>query len=220
MSFGLTIVACRSIANEQNACYWFVAHIIYDEELLDLVRREIEPAWKSGKLDVKYLTSNCPNLDAIFHETLRQRTNTFGWRVVKEKTTIRGKELQPGVPVMVPMRLLHSHGKIWGSTVDEFDPTRFVKKKTLARQPYYRPFAGGPTYCPGRTLAKHETYAFLATLLHRYDITLLPPSQGSAEKKQPFPLMETFRPPTGVKGPLPNMDLLVKLVERTPENLL
>ncbi|RWA05739.1 hypothetical protein EKO27_g9358 [Xylaria grammica] len=205
-----------SIANEQNACYWFVAHIIYDEELLGSVKREIEPAWESGKLDVKYLAANCPNIDAIFHETLRQRANTFGFRAVKEKTTIRGKELQPGTPVMVPLRLLHSYEKVWGSTVDEFDPSRFLKKKTLSRQPYYRPFAGGPTFCPGRNLAKHETYAFLATLLHRFDVTLPPPSGESPNKKQPFPLMETFKPPTGVKGPLPGMDLFVKLVEKAP----
>ncbi|KAI0400453.1 hypothetical protein F4802DRAFT_584656 [Xylaria palmicola] len=90
-------------------------------------------------------------------------------------------------------------------------------KKVLARQPYYRPFAGGATYCPGRILAKHETYSFFATLLYRYDITLLPPRDASCHKKQPFPLMETFRPPTGVKGPRPDMDLLVKLTERKPE---
>jgi cytochrome P450 len=128
---------------------------------------------------------------------------------VKDKTIIRGKELQPGVPVIIPMRILHGNEKSWGSTVNEFDPGRFLKKKTLARQPSYRPFASGPTYCPGRTLAKQETYAFLATLLHKFEVKLLPGRDGV--KKQPFPLMETFRPPTGVKGPLTNMDLGVEL---------
>ncbi|KAH7323167.1 cytochrome P450 [Stachybotrys elegans] len=199
-----------SIANEQNACYWFVAHMIYDKSLLEVATHEIAPAWESGELDVDFLISKCPTLDAIFNETLRQRTNTFGWRVVKEKTTICGKLLQPGVPVMVPMRLLHTNKEAWGSTVDVFDPSRFIRKKTLARQPSYRPFASGPTYCPGRILAKRETYAFIATLLHRYSIELLH-DRGRLDGKQQFPLMEVYRPPTGVKGPLPGMDLHVGL---------
>ncbi|KID84965.1 cytochrome p450 [Metarhizium guizhouense ARSEF 977] len=207
-----------SIANEQNACYWFVAHIVYDKELLDIAREEMEPAWQSGELDVKHLTSNCPRLDAIFSETLRQRTNTFGWRVVKEKTVIRGKELQPGTPVIIPMRVLHTNKRLWGVDVDEFDPGRFLNK-TTARQPYYRPFASGPTYCPGRVLAKRETYAFLAILLRRFDVTLLEPP-ASPGTKQAFPLMETQRPPTGVKGPKPGMDLFVRLDELVTEKLI
>jgi cytochrome P450 len=189
-----------------------VAHIVYDKRLLDIAREEMEPAWQSnGELDVKYLTSNCPRLDAIFSETLRQRTNTFGWRVVREKTLIRGKELLPGTPVIIPMRVLHTSERVWGSNVDEFDPNRFLEKANRARQqPYYRPFAGGPTYCPGRVLAKRETYAFLAILLHRFDVTLLPSPSG-------FPLMEARRPPTGVKGPRPDMDLFVRLDERFPD---
>ncbi|KAK9446327.1 cytochrome p450 [Metarhizium brunneum] len=207
-----------SIANEQNACCWFVAHIVYDKELLDIAREEMGPAWQSGELDVKYLTSNCPRLDASFSETLRQRTNTFGWRVVKEKTVIRGKELQPGTPVIIPMRVLHTNKRVWGSDVDEFDPSRFLKK-TTARQSYYSLFASGPTYCPGRVLAKRETYAFLTILLRRFDVTLLSPP-GTPDTKQAFPLMETLRPPTGVKGPKPGMDLFVRLDERVTEKLI
>lgn len=208
----------RSIANEQNACYWFVAHIIYDKELLDIARKEIEPAWQSGELDVKHLTSNCPKIDAIFNETLRQRTNTFGWRIVKEKTVIRGKELLPGTPVLIPMRVLHTNERVWGSDIEEFNHKRFLKKMS-ARQPYYRPFAGGPTYCPGRVLAKRETYAFLAILLHRFEVSLLP-SPGRPKGKQAFPLMETRRPPTGVKGPRHDMDLFVRLDERISEKTI
>jgi cytochrome P450 len=195
-----------------------MAHLVYDKGLLDIAKKEIEPAWQSGELDVKYLTSKCPGLDSIFNEMLRQRINTFGWRIVKEKTVIRGKELLPGTPVLIPMRVLHINKRVWGNDVEEFNPARFLKK-TAARQPYYRPFAGGPTFCPGRVLAKRETYAFLAILFHRFDVTLLP-SPGSPNGKQAFPLMETFRPPTGVKGPRPDMDLFVRLDERVSEKTI
>lgn len=104
--------------------------------------------------------------------------------------------------------------------MEEFDPERFVKKKTLSRQPFYRPFASGPTYCPGRTLAKQETYAFLASLLRRFEVRLLPGDGGEKGEKQRFPLMETFRPPTGVKGPLPGMDLKVELIERMVDEMV
>lgn len=201
----------RTIANEQNACYWFVAHIIYDKELLEQVQKEIEPAWQSGKLDIKFLTSQCPTVDAIFYETLRQRTNTFGWRIVKEKMTIHGKELRPGIPVMVPLRLLHGNGKVWGSSVDVFNPRRFLEKKSLARQPSYRPFASGRTHCPGRVLAKQETYAFVATLLHRFHVEIIPAPGASPTEKPPFPIMESARPPTGVKGPVVSTDFRVGL---------
>lgn len=171
----------------------------------------MEPAWESGKLDVNYLMSNCLKLDAIFNETLRQRATGFGWRVVKEKTTIRGKELQPGVPVMIPLHALHGNEQAWGPTVDMFDPSRFLRKKTLARQPFYRPFSGGRTHCPGRVLARQDTYVFLTNLLHKFDVSLLPPAGGFFHRKQAFPFMETGTPPTGVNGPVPDMDLYIEL---------
>ena len=202
-----------SIANEQNACFWLVSQILYDEEMLNLLHDEMAPAWKSGDLDIDYLTRHCPNLDATFQESLRQRTNAFGWRVVKEDTIIRGKTLRKGTPVVIAMRVLHSNDQVWGPTVDQFDPTRFAKK-TATRQPFYKPFAGGATHCPGRILAKRETYAFIATLLHRFNITLAPPNEESGLKKQAFPAMELLRPATGVKGPKADSDLYIRLDEK------
>ncbi|KJZ78259.1 hypothetical protein HIM_02297 [Hirsutella minnesotensis 3608] len=201
-----------SIANEQNACYCFVAQLVCDRGMLDVVRQEIEPAWQSGELDVKYLMSSCPATNAIFDEVLRQRTNTFGWRFVREKIVIRGKELLPGTPVIIPIGALHSSAHIWGASVDDFDESRFYEK-SAARMPHYRPFAGGSTHCPGRILARRETLAFLAILLRRFDITVLP-TPGAPDGKLVFPEMENLRPPTGVKGPKQNMDLFVKLDER------
>ncbi|PCG95288.1 Cytochrome P450 [Penicillium occitanis (nom. inval.)] len=194
-------------------CFAF-KHLLRWMEVLDIDKES-----RVGLLFLFLFASIANEQNASYCETLRQRANTFGWRVVIEETVIRGKKLVPGTPVLIPMRVLNTNKNIWGSDVDEFDPNRFSKKAKALQQPYYRPFAGGPTYCPSRILAKRETYAFLAILLHRFDITLLP-SFHAPGRKPAFPLMEACSPPTGVKGPQPNMNLLVRLDERASEKSL
>lgn len=186
--------------------------MLYDTSLLDLVKRETEAAWESGELDIKHLCANCPNLEAIFNEALRLNGGAMVSRVVLQKTTLGGKQLQAGNSILMPSRQLHTNENVWGGDVRDFDPFRFLKKKSLARHSSFRPFGGGATYCPGRVLAREEVYGFIAILLHRFDIKLAS-QPGSGGGKPPFPRLNDTTPALGITGPLRSMDVIVDIAK-------
>ncbi|CAI6091935.1 unnamed protein product [Clonostachys chloroleuca] len=198
-------------SNEYNIAFWVIAHLLYDEALKDLVIQETEAAWQSGALDIKYLFSHCPNLEAIFNEALRLNGGAMVSRIVLEKTIIGGKELQPGNAIIMPSRQLHTNEKVWGSNPREFNPSRFLKHKTMTRHSSFRPFGGGITYCPGRVLAKHQVYGLIALLFHRFEMSLV---KGEDGKKPEFPVLNDTTPGLGITGPLKGMDVKVEVRER------
>ena len=182
-----------------------LSFLLFDEQLLDVVRDEVQEAWSQGSLDVKSLCANSPNLNAIFHETLRLRGGSMIAREVVSQTSLGGKKLQPGNTVIIPGRLLHKNQEVWGKYVDDFQPRRFKEKKHLARHPSYRPFGGGSTYCPGRVLAKEEVFGFLGILLHRFHIKL------ANDAKRDFPRLNTTMPSLGITGPMDGDDVMAEV---------
>lgn len=199
-------------SNEYNISFWVMAYLLYDDEIKELVRQETEAAWKSGKLDIKFLCANCPNLEAIFNEALRLNGGAMVSRVVLERTMIGGKDLLPGSSILIPSRQLHTNEDVWGSNVREFEATRFLKKKSLARHSSFRPFGGGSTYCPGRVLAKEEVYGFVAILFHRFNMELADVATDG-RKKPPFPRLNDTTPALGITGPLKSMDVIVDMTD-------
>ncbi|KAH9905725.1 cytochrome P450 [Xylariomycetidae sp. FL2044] len=198
-------------SNEYNISFWVIAHLLYDEALLAAVKQETEQAWPGGELDIKHLCANCPQLESLFHEALRLNGGAMVSRVVLRETVVGGKTLSPGNAVLMPSRQLHTNEDVWGDTVRDFDPARFLgKKKSLARHSSFRPFGGGATYCPGRVLAKEEVYGFVAILLHRFDIKLA----TRYGEKPPFPRLNDTTPALGITGPLKSMDVMVDVTLR------
>lgn len=197
-------------SNEYNISFWILSHLLFNESLLRLVRAETEAAWQNGRMDIKYLCANCPNLTDIFYEALRLNGGAMVSRKVLEPTTIGGKILQPGNSVIIPSRQLHKNEAVWGENVNDFDAFRFTKDKGLARHSSFRPFGGGVTYCPGRILAKEEVFGFIAILLHRFNIRLaeLPEANG---EKQIFPQLDDSTPALGITGPVKSMDVVVEM---------
>lgn len=190
-----------------------LSHLLFNEDLLKLVRAETEAAWQDETLRVKYLCTHSPNLDAIFCEVLRLNSGAMSTRRILSPTEIGGKVLQPGNFLLIPSRQLHKNKEVWGSDVSEFDAFRFVKNKGLARHSSYRPFGGGESYCPGRTLAKEEVFGFIAILLHRFNIKLARLGHVKGEK-QVFPQVEVSTPGLGITGPAKNMDVIVDMALR------
>lgn len=180
-----------------------MAYLLYDPCLFEQVKQETEAAWKTQKLDIKYLCANCPHLESVLNETLRIKNSAGALRVATEETQVGTKTLQPGNSILIPFRQLHSNRNVWGPSVDDFDPYRFLRQKSLARHPSFRPFGGGGTLCPGRTLAKEQVFGFIAILLHRFDIRLA----GSATQ-QPFPRLNDLAPSLGIGRPVKGMDVM------------
>lgn len=183
--------------------FWVLSYMLYDQDLFSRVKEETESAWQSGNLDIKHLCANSPLLNSILHETLRLNNGAGALRSVTEETVIGGKVLQPGNSIMIPFKQLHTNRGVWGSTVDHFDPQRFLNNKNLSRHASYRPFGGGASYCPGRTMAKEQVLGFITVLLHRFDFQLA----DSGRKQAPFPRLNTVTPSLGVSGPVRGDDV-------------
>ncbi|KAI9718837.1 MAG: hypothetical protein M1828_006526 [Chrysothrix sp. TS-e1954] len=204
-------------SNEYNISFWIVTHLVFDKELMRVVKPEIQAAWATGHLDVKSLCANSPNLTALFQEALRLNGGAMVSRKVLHRTELGGKVLEPGNSYL---RQLHKNEQVWGKDFNHFSAFRFAKKKHLARHSSYRPFGGGVTYCPGRVLAKEEVFGFVAMLLHQFNLDLAE-GYGGKSGQQTFPKLDDSMPALGISGPTQSTDVILKmslalLAERSP----
>lgn len=110
----------------------------------------------------------------------------------------------------MPYRQLHFEEKIFGPQVKEFHPERFLGDNKADNGPYFKPFGGGITYCSGRFIARREVLAFVALILHRYDIRL-------ADANPVLPRLDEQTPTLGVLGPVKG-DCTAVLI--TPRNVI
>lgn len=162
----------------------------------------------SGDVNMSRLLEHCPCLNSVYDEALRVTNSSSSVRHVLADTVIGGCKLRKGNNIIIPYRQLHFNEAVFGPTAGVFDPERFLKNKALARSPSYRPFGGGSTYCPGRFIAKQEVVAFVALVLHRYDIKL---AEGVDKG---FPALEEMKPCLGVMGPREGEDVFLQVLDK------
>ena len=160
-----------------------------------------------GSIDGDYIMNACPRLKGIWQETVRLTAFSSSIRYITEDTLIGGRILRKGNRVVIPYRQLHFDTGVFGPDVAEFQSERFIKQPSLTRHPSWRPFGGGSTQCPGRFVAEQAAVVFVAIVLHRFDITLAPPTQS-------FPLPEEGNPVLGLMDPKKGCDLQVRLHSR------
>ena len=182
-----------------------VTQILFDEQLRKAVKEEVNTAWQSEDLDVKFLCANATVLDRTFHECLRLKAGAMMGRKVLAPTRIGNKLLNPGGTVLIPTRQLHSNPNVWGTDHQQFSEARFANNQGLLKHSSYRPFGGGVSLCPGRKAAREQVFAFVAILIHRFDIKL------NRDIRQEFPSLNISTPALGVTGPAKGMDILVEL---------
>lgn len=158
---------------------------------MDAFRQETAPAFNGTDLvDPFYIQDpeKCPQVDHIWHETLRLSGWSASVRLITEDTVIGGKLMRKGNRVMVPHRLLHFEESTFGEKPHEFHPERW-EQHNLTRSPSWRPFGAGKTMCSGRYLARFNITTFVATILQRYDLELV--------GNPPFPKKDEGRPVPG-----------------------
>ncbi|KAF2878467.1 cytochrome P450 [Massariosphaeria phaeospora] len=169
--------------NPADATGWLVAHITFDTSLTEIIREETAPAFKdNGSLDTFYLATSCPTLLSVWYEVLRLYTSVTTMRNVTEETNIGDIHFDKGDKLMFSARQLALDETVFSKNAAEFDAMRFLKNPELQYSESLRPFGGGKTICPGRTLAMHVAMALVAILLRRYNITPAFPQ----EFPQPF----------------------------------
>ena len=189
---------------------------MYDPNILQLVKEEVAAGMTDGEPDIRYLTEQCPWLEAVYHEVLRLKSGSSLFRDVTEDTVVGGKILKKGNKVMVQYRQLHFNKRIWGENAAEFDPARFIKNKELARSSSFRPFGGGQHLCPGRFLARQVIFAFVALTLSRYEIKLADSLDGESKNKRTtriprFPKADESRPGLGTLSPVKGDEIIIQL---------
>lgn len=203
--------------NAYKSCFWLLAHILHDQSLLKEIRTEIDQAFLNqgdaySSPNNAYLLESCPLLNSTYDEILRYTNNAMGVRLVVNQTKIGGKTLRPGRKLLMPYRQMHLDRDVWGPGAANFDPGRFMRDKSLSRSSSFRPFGGGNGYCPGRFLARREVFMFVATVLRRFELDLIPSGNGSKPK---FPDLDETTPTGGILSPMVGQDVIVQVQSRT-----
>jgi cytochrome P450 len=109
-----------------------------------------------------------------------------------------------GSVVFIPFRPLHYDAEDFGSDVESFNPDRFFNNSKLSRSQSFKPFSGGSSYCPGRTLARMEFAAFVGELLGKYDV--------GVTSRSKVPSLDDKTPTKGIMMPRDGDDITVRLI--------
>ncbi|KAI0118649.1 cytochrome P450 [Nemania sp. FL0031] len=193
--------------NNRKAAYWMLAYLVQNPVLMDIVRRETETAIrKDGTIDLRHLHSSVPQLDNMWKEMLRLSAFAASVRLITEDTVIGDKILRKGNRLIIPYRQLHMDETVYGESASQFRPERFAKTPGLTNNNNYRPFGGGATMCPGRHIARHAVYIFIAMVLNRFDLEV----RGDQTTLE----ADLTRPVPGLMSPKVGQELRVRLTER------
>ncbi|MCJ1471274.1 hypothetical protein MMC07_009922, partial [Pseudocyphellaria aurata] len=218
--------------NAHKVCFWILAHAMRDPSLLSTLRTETAPAILSQDTDVDmpYLLNRCPHLEALYHEVLRYASSGASLRSVIAPTVVGNSKVLPvGTKVLGSYQQLHYDESVFGDDTQEFKVDRFLRPENagLTKGKSFRPFGGGPTYCPGRFVAKQEVFVFVAAVLARFDISMATtapehangPKKGGGEERgtesgQTFPRIDRAMPFGGVMPPIEGDDMILHLTPR------
>ncbi|CAI6341318.1 unnamed protein product [Periconia digitata] len=193
--------------NARKTVFWVISYLLHNPNLLEAYRRDTEVAFSGDRLVDPFVLQNpekCPQVDAIWNETLRITGWSASVRSIIEDTVIGGKLMRKGNRVLVPHRLLHFDENIFGSNPQEFRPERW--ENGLKQNASWKPFGGGKTTCSGRFLARFSATTYVATLLRRFDIKMV--------GNPPFPQADAGRPVLGTMSIKDGSDFKVQLSPR------
>ena len=213
----MTLPFISGDSNAYKLAFWVLAYILFDGALHNIIREETAPAVQDDGIDLAYLASSCPRLQAVYREALRLTKRDVAIRRVIGDTVINGKILRAGNSAIVPTCQLHDSASVFGTDRGTFDANRFLENPDLASNPSYKPYGGGRTQCPGRFFAVPEIFGFIALLLHRWDIGLDPAEIDGekASENQKFPRKDESTLTLEVSRPLPEDKVMVRLTYRS-----
>jgi cytochrome P450 len=181
-----------------------MAYLVENPSLYLAIRSEIAPLVSKAQSpnELSDYLDRCPQLVALYQETLRVVTSSVSVRNVIARLELGGKLLQPGSRVLIPYRQILMDEEVFGPDAADFDATRFLRNPSLAKNLSFRPFGSGTTHCPGRFLAQKEVLTFIGLVLSRFDIF-------KADRTLTFPRLELKKPCLGVMAPVKGDDVTV-----------
>ncbi|KAF2478396.1 cytochrome P450 [Lindgomyces ingoldianus] len=194
--------------NPWKVAFWFMAYLLYNPGIKQRIAAELYHLMESqpplSPIELCKGLNACPLLTASYHETLRLTSSTITVRDVVNDCVIGEKLLQRGSRVLISYRQMFLDKSVFGTDVHSFRPERFLDNPGLAKDPSFRPFGGGLTYCPGRFLAQNEICTVVAILVAKFIWELRDPSAA-------FPEMDERKPGLGIMFPAEDADVLVNV---------
>ncbi|VUC22732.1 unnamed protein product [Clonostachys rosea] len=175
------------LVNTAPAAFWTIVLIYSQSDLLSDIRKEVDACTETTTddkgsvtkaLNINTLKEACPLLLSAYQEVLRYCSMGTSVREVMEDIYVGSFLLKKGAMVQMPSRVIHQDASLWGASVKDFNPRRFLReeKKNRPGDACFRAFGGGKTLCPGRHFATNEILAVVAVFIARLDIS---PANGS-----------------------------------------
>jgi cytochrome P450 len=148
-------------------------YLAQDRQLMREAQMEVDSVIPD---DVDFATTlsskQFPFLCRVFQEALRVVPPApLVVRQTTDELSLDEVKIPAGTVTWFPAAFLHKDPQSWGSTVDQFDPSRW-EKPTIPGS--YIPFSGGPRECIGKHFAELESVVGLAVLLRTFDFDIDP----------------------------------------------
>uniref|UniRef100_A0A1D1Z8L8 Cytochrome P450 4F12 n=1 Tax=Anthurium amnicola TaxID=1678845 RepID=A0A1D1Z8L8_9ARAE len=155
----------------------------------DLLREELVKAFpdKSNFNPTFDEVNSLEFLNCVVKETLRLYPAATSVRRVNIKDEIFGEYLIPkGTEISIGVLALHRSPEIWGPTVENYDPNRWLDPSLTKNVTNfnYLPFLNGPKNCIGNKVALAEMKVVLSTLVRNF---VFRPIEGFSIRKKAFP---------------------------------
>ncbi|KAK8015477.1 hypothetical protein PG990_008773 [Apiospora arundinis] len=199
-----TLFCVAMFGNTTPTLYWTIWELFSRPSLLEEVRQEVEEhaviknntsdseLGEDHVLDVAALKTQCPLLLSMFQETQRIHHVHANIRKVTADTLIDNGRylLRKGNYVQMAGSPIHYSQDVWGPTVREFDPYRFMEQRkkskdasSFAPHPSSHLAWGTPPHlCPARQFAATEIMITVALLAMECDVL---PKSGNGQWKSP-----------------------------------
>lgn len=167
-------------------------------------------------VNMAQVLKECPLLKSLMEEVLRVRSTNASGRMVMRDTMLNNQYLlRAHSTVLIPSASVHNDASVWGPTVKQFDPLRFVKtgdSQMLLQPAYaYRAFGGGAALCPGRFLASMEVLSMLTIIMLRFDVTPVDSKGRATQWREPKSRSHIL---TSILSPAKDVPVLIKEKEK------
>lgn len=152
--------------------------LLNNQEKLRELRAEIDSAFPSQDDTITFAkTQDLPYLNAVINESMRMMPIVTAGvvRLVPETTIICGYEIPKDTIVSTWISEMQRDPRIWRDP-NSFIPERWISnyKGVAADRKAFMPFSAGSRNCIGQQFALKELRLILATLLQRYELSLVP----------------------------------------------
>ena len=216
------------LVNTAPATFWTLFDVLSNPTLLLEIRQQLEliihpcssddhaqgdrESHQTLRISMAQVLKECPLLKSLMEEVLRIRSTNASGRMVMRDTLLNNRYLlRANSTVLIPSTSVHNDASVWGPTVKQFDPFRFVKNEdsqTLLQPAYgYRAFGGGAALCPGRFLASMEILSVLTNVVLRFDVTPVDSQGRTIQWQEPASKSHIL---TSILSPTRDVPVLIK----------